>query len=268
MVSMTLAPEMPFSFLWRLVHAVNYFLGGFFFILGTMELYPTPAKANLLLGALFYTIGSCTFLLADAQEWGTWRKGCFPGLYSGSRRPSVFSDAVEEARLLGALVDGPGPAGSPVGPAGPETWWSTAELPCNLFASATGSFLYVVGSVGFFPRIAAKDPAVGLWGFIIGSSFIFFSQLFKVHRIMTTDPETGERGFRWANIKTDSHTAFHLEFWAGVGGLCFLFGTIMYLPQHFTEALYRPILNIWMAGSISFQLSGLVLFYRHMSLKL
>jgi hypothetical protein len=49
-----------FSTLWFVVHAINYFLGGFFFILGTAELYPNDVKANFFRSALFYTIGSVT----------------------------------------------------------------------------------------------------------------------------------------------------------------------------------------------------------------
>ena len=44
----------------------------------------------------------------------------------------------------------------------------------NIAASATGSLLYVIGSVGFLPAIMNHTILIGVWGFIGGSFFIGF----------------------------------------------------------------------------------------------
>ncbi len=146
------------------------------------------------------------------------------------------------------------------------------------------SFLYVVGSVGYFPTVIAKYPTLGIWGFIVGryllmdgknlfmdgnsiyyyyyccccccvysSAFIFGSQVFKVRRILVSPTGYG----------TEHGTAFHLEFWAGIGGLMFLIGTAI---QAKYPAEYLPVTDIWMAGSVFFQISGLVLGWRHLKM--
>ena len=56
---------------WRLWHAINYFIGGFTFLVGSIVLYP---KFNnwfnaSTISAWLYTIGSTGFLLADITQW-------------------------------------------------------------------------------------------------------------------------------------------------------------------------------------------------------
>ncbi len=70
------------SRLWRMWHAVNYFIGGGAFLLGSFILFPF---ANEYLdapevSAWLYTIGSLTFLLADITEWLHYTKSDCPFL--------------------------------------------------------------------------------------------------------------------------------------------------------------------------------------------
>ena len=48
------------------------------------------------------------------------------------------------------------------------TFTADRWLRANIALSATGSLCYVIGSVGFFPRIYAATDRVGVWGFILG----------------------------------------------------------------------------------------------------
>lgn len=43
--------------------------------------------------------------------------------------------------------------------------------------SMTGSALYVIGSAGFLPSVVAYNPLIGIWGFVLGSAFIAWSQV-------------------------------------------------------------------------------------------
>lgn len=58
--------------------------------------------------------------------------------------------------------------------------FSGAVLRTNILMSMTGSFLYLVGSIGFFPVVVAFNPLIGIWGFVLGSAFIGFSQVMHV----------------------------------------------------------------------------------------
>lgn len=67
------------SRIWRLWHAVNYFIGGGTFLLGSFILYPFANEYmdTAEVSAWLYTIGSFTFLLADVTEWLHYTKsGC------------------------------------------------------------------------------------------------------------------------------------------------------------------------------------------------
>jgi len=142
-------------------------------------------------------------------------------------------------------------------------------LRTNILLSATGSLLYVVGSVGFFPSVAAVSPLIGVWGFVLGSAFIAWSQLWKTHRIGGGEHEGGDEGagFRLASLRTpDAFTAAGVELSAGVGALCFLVGTLMYDVLLYHDAVGKgmtTVLWIWVAGSVWFFQGGCFLAYRH-----
>ena len=135
----------------------------------------------------------------------------------------------------------------------------------------TGSALYVAGSVGFLPSIAAAAPRLGVWGFVLGSAFIAWSQLWKTHRIGGGEAEDGNGiivggGFRLAAfMSVDAFTAAGVELSAGLGALCFLFGTLWYDvgPLEGPGSVLASVLWVWVAGSCWFTLGGCFLAGRH-----
>ena len=137
------------------------------------------------------------------------------------------------------------------------TYTSNTILSLNIFMSATGSFLYVVGSIGFIPAVYESTewnfvgftPATtGVYGFIAGSFFIGCSQFWKVGRIMTT---------------TKDMTSVGVELNPGLGAWCFFVGTLMYNNPYYLENYYGTIVNIWEVGSVLFTLGALFLTFRH-----
>lgn len=144
-----------------------------------------------------------------------------------------------------------------------EFWTYTTDpmLRTNIALSATGSFLYVVGSVGFFPHVFSKTPVVGLLGFIGGSALIGISQLWKTARYMST------RGTPCA----ERCTAIGVELNAGIGAWCFLVGTALFAAAPGvapTGDTLLVILGVWEAGSVFFTLGAVFLAFRHAVLRI
>jgi hypothetical protein len=147
-------------------------------------------------------------------------------------------------------------------------------LRTNICMSMTGSALYVAGSAGFLPSVAAAAPRLGVWGFVLGSAFIGWSQLWKTHRIGGGEEAAGGGsggsgggpGFSLAAFASrDAATAAGVELSAGLGALCFLFGTLLYDagPLEGPASVLRPVLWTWVAGSCWFTLGGACLAFRH-----
>src|SRR3990167_6927898 len=200
---------------WQIMHAFDFCLGGFTFILGTCCYFFKDWTAGLTLAALLYTIGSCGFLAVDVQEFFTFK----------------------ENKLLRA----------------------------NIFMSASGSFFYVLGSVGYFPFILDVFR-LGEIGFIIGSFLIGVSQCWKVYRIGCDDGSFSPRNIISSK---DNFTAVGVEADAGIGAWCFFFGTIFYLfISDFSSWEYTAVLLIWLAGSAFFSTGGLFLSFRHFVMKI
>ncbi|KAI8473069.1 MAG: hypothetical protein J3K34DRAFT_412100 [Monoraphidium minutum] len=150
-----------------------------------------------------------------------------------------------------------------------QEWFtfSGAVLRTNILLSVTGSALYVVGSVGFLPAVAAAAPRMGVWGFVLGSAFIGWSQLWKTHRIGGGEHESG---FSFKALTTlDAATAAGVELSAGIGALHFLFGTLLFDagPLDGPGSVLARVLWIWTAGSVWFTAGGLFLAARHFAMK-
>ena len=138
------------------------------------------------------------------------------------------------------------------------TFTSERPLRANIALSACGSLLYVVGSAGFFPAAEAVAPAVGVWGFLLGSALIFVSQCMKLARI------SGGGGCSGLCASRGAATAALVEGGAGLGALLFLLGTAVYAAPAGQEASgAATVLALWVGGSVAFTVGGLALAYRH-----
>jgi hypothetical protein len=167
-----------------------------------------------------------------------------------------------------------------------------ALLRANIACSATGSALYVVGSLGYAPALAALCPQLGSAGFIGGSALIFASQLWKLARIAgdwrraraaeagalaaATDASGGAEPAAAAQAAgaavggaadLEAATAASVEGGACAGALLFLVGTALSeLAAGQTAAGENAVLWLWLVGSLSFSVGGAALAYRHFSL--
>lgn len=140
------------------------------------------------------------------------------------------------------------------------TYTTDPLLRVNISLSATGSLLYVLGSVGFFPRVFAASPVIGLGGFIGGSAFIGVSQLWKTHRYLTTQGMSS----------SERVTAIGVELNAGIGAWCFFVGTVAFAsaPRAAPSGSeLEAVLAIWLVGSVFFTLGSVFLAYRHVVMR-
>lgn len=198
-------------------------------MLGSIQYF--PAVSNFVLGGWLFTIGSTGFLIADLWEWWYFRLGCAcDAAYSYPDRHKSFLDR--------------------------------AELGLNFFFSAIGSALYLIGSIDFIPSL--EQIVDGTWIFIFGSSVIFLSQLWKVIRTLRTNRYNDfDHSFKLSNAKDDL-PAFGVDVCAGLGGLAYCVGSIMFLPQNDTspESEFRAA-AVFVTGGSLFLASGLFLTYRY-----
>jgi len=157
-----------------------------------------------------------------------------------------------------------------------------ALLRANIACSATGSALYVVGSLGYAPALAALIPQLGPAGFIGGSAAIFASQLWKLARIAgdwrharaeeaaSGDAEPAKAAGAGAGAMgadLEAATAACVEGGACAGAFFFLVGTALSeFAAGQTAAGTDAVLWLWVVGSLSFSAGGAALVYRHFSL--
>lgn len=240
--------ERPQSPLWRLFHGTHYMIGGLTFVSGSCMYLPSvfhKYSAAFSIGGWLFTIGSFFFLLADLQEWWYYRVGC---CFDRKYRSLMESQNAHRFRHAATSLSGR---------------YERAEVGLNFFMSACGSALYLAGSILFIPAFE-KEIVLGEWFFIVGSSFIYLSQAWKVFRAACTNPHNvQDRRFRLSNLLNDV-PALGVDGFAGLGGVFYCIGTIFFLPQFNTTdagALRAAILFI--CGGTCFTLSGLFLQYRH-----
>ena len=233
--------ERPQSHLWRLVHGTHYMIGGITFITGSCMYFPSVYNtypSALSAGGWLFTVGSFFFLLADLQEWWYYRVGC------------CFDQKYRSAMELQNAHRFPHSSDTFQGR------YERAEVGINFFFSACGSALYLAGSILFIPTF--KDQLVlGEWLFIIGSSFIYISQAWKVYRSGCTSLQ--DRRFHFSNLLKDL-PALGVDAFAGIGGIFYFFGTIFFLPslnKTNSDAIRSAILFV--CGGTCFTLSGFFL---------
>jgi hypothetical protein len=107
----------------------------------------------------------------------------------------------------------------------------------------------LLGSIFIIPSL--NTPALGAWGFIIGSVFVWLAQLWKVHRMQP---------FKRQHWTVDEWSAFQVDFMASTGGFWFLVGTAASLSPRVSLV---AVVNMWVIGSVAFTWSGCALLYRH-----
>lgn len=139
--------------------------------------------------------------------------------------------------------------------------YRSCPLRFNIALSATGSTLYVVGSLGYLPAVLAATEAVGVWGFILGSALIGTSQIWKLLRYATDDAGRTSLGVLLSS--RDRATAAGVEGGACLGAWLFFVGTVMYAHAVTPDAWMTAILAVWMAGSAFFTVGAMFLCHRH-----
>lgn len=135
--------------LWRAFHAFSFCLGGITFLIGTGLYYPAIYFAGLGTTEADATVAA----LYVTTAW----------LYTIGSMGFLSVDVQEFYTFT-------------------EDPW----LRFNIFCSAFGSTLYVIGSAGFLPQLWALSPMIGIGGFIGGSAAIGGSQTWKLYRILST----------------------------------------------------------------------------------
>ena len=226
----------PLSLYWRIFHWSNYILGGVSFALGSYQYF--PSVANYDLGAFLFTIGSIGFAIADATEW--WknnRVGCF--YYAD------YEDSFERVACVNYAASDT-LAGK----------YQRAENGINFFFSLFGSTLYLIGSVLFIPYF--DSIVAGTEIFIIGSVVIFFSQTWKMWRVIAVYEESTLH-IKWKMLLQDLPGSF-IDFFVWLGGLFYLIGSILFLPQYDTSDDVTFMAAVW------FQLGGFFFFFSGLSL--
>mmetsp|Transcript_4353 Transcript_4353/g.5991 ORF Transcript_4353/g.5991 Transcript_4353/m.5991 type:complete len:258 (+) Transcript_4353:18-791(+) len=226
----------PLSLYWRIFHWSNYILGGVSFAVGSYQYF--PAVSNYDLGAFLFTLGSVGFALADGTEWWTNnRVGCF---YYSDFEDSFERDACTNYASSDTLFGK----------------YQRAENGLNFFFSLIGSIIYVVGSVLFIPQL--NSIVTGIQIFIVGSVVIVLSQSWKLWRIVAVKDGSSVY-IKWKMLLLDSPGSF-VDSFALLGGIFYLIGSVLFLPQYDTSDDATFIAAVW------FQVGGLLFFFSGLAL--
>lgn len=229
----------PLGLSWRLFHWMNYIIGGVTFTIGSYQYF--PAVSGYVLGAWLFTIGSFGFAVADFNEWWTNnRVGCF-----------YYADIEEifESSLANKNFQ---PINSVIGK------FQRAENGLNFFLSLTGSALYLFGSILFIPDL--NSIVAGTYIFILGSAVIFTAQSWKLWRVFYNREE---KSFKFSHFLEDLPGTV-VDLTAGLGGLCYLIGSVIFLPQYDVSEAETYQAAVWFQlGGLLYLLSGLALGYRY-----
>ncbi|CAF0823856.1 unnamed protein product [Adineta steineri] len=241
--------EAPYSIIWRILHGISYLIGGLTFICGSC-MYFTKVIAEydqaLNAGAWFYIVGSAAFLIADLQDWFYYRIGLF--IISKHRKENNAASNTNH-------VDKE-----------PKTCsdrYRRIQIDLNYLGSILGSILYLAGSVLFLPKFS-DDIIAGDVLFITGSAAIFLSEAWKIYRLACTNAvDPNDIHFHFQNVRHNLQAIF-ISFFAGLGGVFYFVGTILFLPQYTsTDFGENRAAALFLCGGIFFSLAGLLLQYRY-----
>jgi NADH:ubiquinone oxidoreductase subunit 2 (subunit N) len=127
----------------------------------------------------------------------------------------------------------------------------------NFLTSAIGSLLYLLGSIYFIP--ATNNIELGEILFIAGSAVIVLSQAWKCFRTCVTPPERRVSD----NINSDL-MGFLVDVFAGLGGLLYLIGTVIFMKSKTIEDReYLAAVILFTLGGLAFLASGLFMQKRY-----
>ncbi len=131
----------------------------------------------------------------------------------------------------------------------------------NFIFSATGSLLYLLGSIFFIP--ATNQLLLGIYLFIIGSTCIYLSQGWKCYRtFVTNQADPSDRTCSFKNLIPDT-SGFFIDLFAGVGGFFYFIGTYYFKVALVKTELYNLAITLFTLGGVSFFLSGAFMQYRY-----
>eukprot|EP01031_Cornospumella_fuschlensis_P027211 gene27211-32876_t len=211
-----------------------------------------PDVSQFLIGGVLFTIGSLGFTIADVSEWWTNnRVGCC--LYQRYQK--------EYEAKVGYLFD---PENGDCFSKGRRQRVANGA---NFFASAIGSFCYLIGSICFIPELDAFTT--GGYIYTAASVLITISQASKLYRagFDFTDKDSFNHGFVLSNWSRDV-PGVCVDGLAGFGGVCYLIGSILFLPQNdANESVGYAAATLFQIGGIAYFLSSVSMGYRYFCTK-
>lgn len=119
-----------------------------------------------------------------------------------------------------------------------------------------GSLMYLLGSIFWIP--ATNNLLLGEIFFIVGSAVIAFSQACKCYRTCVTPPTWSAMD----NIKEDL-SGFLVDLFAGLGGLFYLIGTIIFSTTATMDQNYIIAIVFFTLGGLGFMISAISMQIRY-----
>ena len=236
----------PRSAKWFLVHDINYTMGGLCFIPASCMSFVQVSQQNPLaftVAGWLFSIGSLCLLLADLQEWWYFRIGClFDCKYRGALGANKIYVNGDRCSALRRRFD-------------------RAKVGVNIFASACGSALYLVGSIlsipGFETYVRVSQALV-----IAGSIVIYLSQAAKLYRSGCIENEQQTNGqFRFRNWSNTVRTVI-ADISAALGAIFYLIGTVLFLAEFNIDQIHQDKASVlYVFGGVGFAVSGIFFVY-------
>lgn len=233
-------PE-PISNNWRILHGVLYIFGAILFSVGSFQYFPDESHQTA--GAVLFIVGSILFVWGDGMEWWTNnRVGCC--LYSSFQY--VYEKKLDRRYYL--------PKNSCIGK------YQRAANGLNYFLSVVGALAYLLGSIFFVPMLGTTLEATYL--FIVGSAIVCISQIWKIWRLgCCSDENPTNCSFSLFNISVSS---LLIKASTGVGGLCYLIGSVYFLPNYDVSDNITYIAALWFTvGSAFYVISAVCLLHSY-----
>ena len=200
---------------WKLhLNILLYVSGSCLFIIGSVLFHPHFSAVSSLYqtGVLTFTIGSCLFAVASLQQL----HNNFRSVYSSE---NILSDDNQSLNM------------------------DLAVSFCRNTIGSVSGFLFIVGSIAFWPSFGHGGALVGNWLYRCGASLSLLNSLWALIR---------------EQMKLSKYTLLKLMILLSLfGAIGFLVGGgyFLYGGKYDSEGSYS-----WLAGSISYLLSSLIIY--------